>query len=119
MKEARFEIKELLGVGFTLLVLAIGMAYGLEVMTDIEDDMGVSGCSARSDTHTSYNSSANQCYNSSGDHVGVDTAPFNATGAGITGVAKIPSKIPTIATVVLASMIIGILVTYLWARFAS
>ena len=42
----------------------------------------------------------------------------NATQDAIDGVAKIPEKLPTIATVIVASVIIGILVTYLWGRFA-
>ena len=31
MQEAEFTIQELLGVGFTLVVLGIGIAYGLDV----------------------------------------------------------------------------------------
>ena len=38
-QEVKFEIKELLGIGFTLLVLGIGIAYGLDVMDDVQDDM--------------------------------------------------------------------------------
>tara|TARA_R100001530_G_scaffold97568_3_gene67827 strand:+ start:1803 stop:2081 length:279 start_codon:yes stop_codon:yes gene_type:complete len=86
--EVKFQLKELLGVGFTLVVLGIGLAYGLQVMSDVEDDM-TSG-------------SVEQM------------AVANAT----LGVAKIPEKLPTIATVIVAAVIIGILVTYLWARFA-
>jgi len=115
MKEAKFDIKELLGVGFTLLVLAIGIAYGLDVMGDIKDDMGEDACAGNT-YHTSYNLSSGDCYNSTAtSHPG--TAEYNATIDGMEGVSKIPEKLPTIATVVLASVIIGILVTYLWARF--
>jgi len=88
MEEAKFEIRELLGIGFTLLVLGIGLAYGLDVMDDVQSDMTT------------------------------NSVAYNATGDAITGVAKIPNKLPTIATVVVASVIIGILVTYLWARFS-
>lgn len=86
MDEARFELRELLGIGFTLIVLGIGVAYGLDVMVDVRDDLGDNGSRAVNDT--------------------------------IAGVSKITEKLPTIATVVVASVIIGILVTYLWARFS-
>jgi len=82
-----FRIEELLGIGLTLVVLGIGIAYGLQVMGDIRTDMTA------------------------------NSAERNATDDAIDGVAKIPDKLPTIATVIVASVIIGILVTYLWARF--
>jgi len=87
METVEFRIEELLGIGLTLVVLGIGLAYGLQVMGDVQDDM-----TANSDE-------------------------YNATGDAIEGVAKIPNKLPTIATVIVAAVIIGILVTYLWARF--
>ncbi len=87
-KEIKYSVQELLGVGFTLVVLGIGMAYGIDVVADIRDDFTEG------------------------------TAERNATENTITGLGKITEKIETIAVVVVASVIIGILVTYLWARFA-
>ena len=87
MKTVKFQLSELLGIGMTLVVLGIGLAYGLQVMGDVEADMDASSVEA------------------------------NATAQAIEGVATIPEKLPTIVTVVVASVIIGILVTYLWARF--
>jgi|TARA_Y100000310_G_scaffold327842_1_gene394806 hypothetical protein len=84
---AEFRIEDLLGIGFTIIVLAIGLAYGLNVMGDVRDDMTA------------------------------DTAEYNATLQGITAVGKIPAKLGLIVTVVIAAVIIGILVTYLWIRF--
>ena len=85
--KTKFQIQELLGIGLTLVVLGIGLAYGLEVMGDVRDDMTA------------------------------NTMERNATEDAISGVAKLPEKMPTIATVVVAAVIIGILVTYLWGRF--
>lgn len=103
MREIKYSIQELLGVGFTLIVLGIGLAYGIDVLVDIRDDfyddnIAATGCNASDKTACG--------------------GAYNATVNGIEGVAKIPEKLPTIATVVVASVIIGILVTYLWARFA-
>ena len=99
MKPIKYSVQELLGVGFTLVVLGIGMAYGIDVVADIRDDFSVPA-------------DCNQ------GALGNCSAEFNATAHTITGLSKITEKIETIAVVVVASVIIGILVTYLWARFA-
>jgi len=98
--KAKFQIGELLGIGMTLVVLGIGLAYGLQVMSDVKEDMvtNVDGCNA---------TSRFAC-----------EAHYNATENAIVGVAKLPNKLPTIVTVIVASVIIGILVTYLWVKFA-
>ena len=83
-----FQIQDMLTIGLTLVVTGIGIAYGLQVMGEVQDDM--TG----------------------------NSTEYNATGNAIEGVAKLPEKMPTIATVLVASIIIGILVTYLWARFS-
>ena len=87
MREAKFQIQELLGIGFTFVVLGIGIAYGLDVMADVGSDQDTRNASV-------------------------------AINQSIDGVGKITEKLPTIATVIVASVIIGILVTYLWQRFA-
>jgi len=90
MKEnnvVKFQLSELLGIGMTFVVLGIGLAYGLQVMGDVQADM------------------------TPGSNESL------AVGNAINGVKKIPDKLPTIATVVVAAVILGILVTYLWQRF--
>jgi len=84
-----FGVGDLLGIGFTLVVLGIGLAYGLQVMGDVQDDMTT------------------------------NSEEYNATGSAIEGVAKIPEKLPTIALIIVAAVIIGILVRYLWVRYAG
>ena len=117
-QEVKFQLNELLGVGFTMIVLGIGLAYGLEVLGETRDEIGNDVCGARTDGFTTYNASAQQCHNSSNSHTTPTNAEFTATTNCITSVAKLPEKLPTIATVIVAAVIIGILVTYLWARFA-
>lgn len=100
MQKEYFDIRDLLPIGLTLVVLGIGMAYGLNVMEDVESDFVTEtvGCNSTSTT-------------------GCGTA-YNATGDTITGVAKLPEKLPLIVTVIVAAVIIGILVRYLMVRFA-
>ena len=86
MEPSEFRIEDMLPIGMTLVVLGIALAYGLQVMGDVK-----SGMTANS-------------------------AEANATRDAITGVAKIPNKLPTIVTVIVAAVIIGILVNYLWFR---
>ena len=86
MKTAKFQIGDLLPIGITILVLGIALAYGLQVMGDIQGDMTASSVEA------------------------------NATGKAIEAVAKIPDRLPLIVTVILAAVIIGIVVVYLAGR---
>ena len=82
-----FQIGDLLGIGMTLVVLGIGLAYGLQILGDVQDDMTA------------------------------NSEEYNATGDAIEGVAKLPEKLPMIVTIIVAAVIIGILVRYLWVRF--
>jgi len=78
----KFNVGELLTIGMTLVVLTIGIAYGLNILGDIEDDMTASSAEA------------------------------NATSDGITAIAKIPAKLGIIVTIILAAVVIGILYRY-------
>lgn len=88
-QEAEFGIQDLLAIGMTLVVLVIGLAYGLEVVGDVQADMTV------------------------------NSAEYNATADGITALAKIPAKLPMVVTIVIAAVVIGLLVRYLYVRFAA
>jgi len=85
---ARFDLQDLLPIGMTVVVLGIGLAYGLNVMSDVQTDMTV------------------------------DSVAYNATGDAMTAVAKIPTKLGLIVTVVIAAVVIGILIRYLFVKFA-
>lgn len=164
--KAKFEIQELLGIGMTIVVLGIAMAYGIQVIGESKEDIGdtiASGtatneshvfvnqtlfaldnpgafrlsCSAVRDNNGSVVPASNYTCNQNGvtitDQGGVTSGDngtvyvdytykygneaYNASNDALTGVAKLPQKLPTIVTVIVASVIIGILMTYLWARF--
>lgn len=111
MRTIKFQIWDLLGIGMTLIVVGIAMAFGMQVMGETRGDM----CE---DQDFSYDSGSGVCF-TNGTHTqvaGTDQA-FNSTESAIDGVAKIPEKLPTIATVIVAAVILGILITYLWQRF--
>ncbi len=86
-KIANFDIGDMLPIGLTLVVLGIGLSYGLNVMEDVSSDM-TAGSAAK-----------------------------NATVDAIAGVAKLPEKMGLIATVIVAAIIIGILVRYLMVKY--
>ncbi len=98
---AHFEIQDLLPIALTLVVVGIGVAYGLNVMGDVKTGMltNTAGCNSTSDVRCG--------------------SDYNATGNAITGVAKLPEKLPLIATVVVAAIIIGILVRYMFMSMRS
>jgi len=83
MERMYFNITDLLPIALTLVVAGIGIAYGLNVVGDVQDDMTAA------------------------------SAEFNATKDTITGVSKLTTKLPLIVTVVVAALVIGILVRYL------
>ena len=114
MNKKAFTIQDLLPLGLTLVVLGIGLGYGLNVLGDIKSDM--SDCNS---TFT-YNETIGLCHNTTGTtyHPSIyGGAEFNATDDAMTGVAKLPAKLPLIVTVIVAAIIIGILVRYLLIRF--
>lgn len=78
----RFDIQDMLPIGVTLVVVGLVLAFGLQILGDVQGDMTASSAEA------------------------------NATGDTITGISKLTSKLPLIATVVVAVIIIGILIRY-------
>lgn len=135
MKKARFEIGQLLPIGLTLVVLGIAIAYGLQVLGTTAEDycdgtlqhyVDSTGSCYRCPNSTwnvAFQESNSTCANDTTHHFqGVatldQTLEFNATQQSMQGVAQLPAKLPTIVTVIVAAVIIGILVRYLWVRFA-
>jgi len=109
-KVVKFEIQDLLPIGLTLVVAGIGLVYGLSVMGDMKADM----CA---DTGYYWNTTSSNCQLSETSSAGAGNADVNASVDAMKGVAKLPEKMPLIATVIVAAIIIGILTRYLMVRF--
>jgi len=108
--QSTFEINDLLPIGLTFVVVGIGIAYGLNVMGDMKTDFIAENKAASCGLNSTGGTGGTIQYNLCG-------AEYNATEDAIAGVAKIPSKLPLIATVVVAALVIGILVRYLMTRY--
>ena len=133
-KVVRFEIQDLLPIGLTLVVAGIGLVYGLNVMSDVGSDywgdesneyLADGTCQiCPNSSHSVYIANgvcANESQSESMGNVSTGInggAEWNASKNAILGVSKIPEKMPLIATVVVAAIVIGILVRYLMVRFA-
>lgn len=83
MKNKGFAIGDLLPIALTFIVTGIAIAYGLQVMGDVKGDMTA------------------------------DSLEYNATNSAQTAVAKIPTKMGLLVTVIIAAIVIIVLVRYL------
>jgi len=120
-KVAEFEIGDLLGIAMTFVILGIAITYGVEVQSDVRTDM----VDSLSCSNASYNIKADSpancelTANTSQPTVGaVLSSEWNASTSAMTGVSNIAGKIPTVATIVIAAIIIGILVRYMVVRYS-
>lgn len=83
MSKKGFAIGDLLPIALTFVVTGIAIAYGLQVMGDVKGDMTL------------------------------DSLEYNATTQAQGAVAKIPSKMGLLVTVVIAAIVIMVLIRYL------
>lgn len=83
MKQTKFQIGDILPIAMVLVVAGIAISFGLNVQEDVQADMVT------------------------------DSAAYNASGDAIDGVATLAEKLPIIATVVAAAIIIGVLIRYM------
>jgi len=88
------KLDDLLPIGLVIVVLVIVLAYGADVTDEVRGDFitNTAGCNSTVTTNCGTN--------------------YNVTQDGLESMEKLSSKIPTIVTVVVAAVIIGILVTY-------
>jgi len=108
---AKFEVGDILYLALTLVVAGLGIAFGLNVLSETKTDM----CDEATAT---YDATDDRCENSTGGTLGVTPYPaqLNATKDAVTGVSKFTDKMGLIATVIVASIVIGVLVRYLFMR---
>lgn len=94
-------INALGAVALALVVGGILIAFGLQILGDIQDDMitNTAACGLNSTGGTG----GTLLYSGCG-------ADYNASGEAITATGNIAEKIPLIATIVVAVLIIGLLV---------
>jgi len=77
---ALYDINDLWPIALVFIVVGIGIAYGLDVLTDVKADFTA------------------------------NTIESNATEDAIQAVAKFPEKMGILATVIIAAIVIGVLV---------
>lgn len=117
-KTAAFQVQDILPLALTIVVAGIGLAYGLSVLGDLRTDMGPDACANSPPVagYTTYDTSSGTCTDNMGNYSAPTEGYFNATVDTITATAKFPSKLGLIVTVIVASILIGILVRYLMMR---
>ena len=121
-----FDFNDLLPFGMSLVVLTIGLAYGMQVQEDIQEDTcrytNYNGdCVTCPSPQSTLNTTGGECYNAANTS---DTAAylssggyaFNGTIDGLKATAKVTGKLGTIVTVVIAAIIIGILFRYFMTK---
>ena len=111
-QRAKLDIGSLQSIVLIIALVALIASFTLQILGDTRDDIGEDNCADRTDGFTTYDAATHDCKNSTGSHLAVGSAEFNATEDGIVGVAKIPEKLPILVTVIVAAIIIGTLVTY-------
>jgi len=109
---AEFNIADLLPIAMVFVVLIIGLAIGLQIVGSIRTNASMTGCADRTDGFTT-TTAAGLCANSSGDTTAPTSIQYNATGTGLSAINIFVSNLGTIALVVIAAVIIGILFRYM------
>ena len=119
------ELQDLLPIGVSLLLVGLVLAFGLEILgetrTDLcdatlEHETGSNCYTCPNSTYNTWNTTGLTCDNTTGGdpraYVSLGNPEYNASSDAIDGVGNFPTKIPLIATVVIAVVIIGILIKY-------
>jgi len=106
------EVGEIFSVAMTFVIVGIGVSYCIVVLESSKDSLAT--CPAL----RSYNETSDKCYlltNTSDTIDPVNDAYVSQTDT-IDGVDNFPEKLPLLATILIAALIIGILIKYMGAR---
>ena len=100
MNKKGLQLKDLMPIGMMVLISVIAVSVGTEVTSNIFNDQ------------CTYGGNGVQCYNSSGGTGNTlgDTYASNVSQGGMIGLSELGSWYPTIALVIAASVVIGVLV---------
>ena len=85
-KKPEYQIGELLPIAITFIVIAVAVAYGAQVLASIQATFTAS------------------------------TLAYNITGFGLSSLNNLASQLPTLATIVVAAVIIGVIVFYFYQK---
>ena len=96
------DVQDLLPVGITLVVVTIALAFGLQVLGEIQADF-VDTTLANCGTNSTGGSTGVISYANCG-------IEYNATTDGLSGLSKLTGKLPTIGLILAAVVIIAVLV---------
>lgn len=115
---SEFQIADMVPIAMSLVVAGIGIAYGLNILAETKTDMAEEWNDCPTGFTMNSSSDYTACYNGTNtSQASVDalfSVPYNASTDSLSGVSKMPAKLPIIASVVIAAIIIGILTRYLF-----
>ena len=111
MKEYNFEIGQIVPIVVVLAVAGLVIAFTSQIGGDVRDDIGVDVCADRSDGHTTYVEASKLCTNGSTTVAPTDYE-FTSTTKMLEAQTKFSDKLPLIATVIVAVILIGIIIRY-------
>lgn len=91
-------LQSLAAIGITFIVITLILSFGAQILSGLQADQvtGATGCNATSKANCG--------------------ADYNTTTYGLTSLQDMGSWLPTVALVVIAAVIIGIVVTFLGRR---
>lgn len=108
-KKGQLSIGSLLPIGITFVVLAIALGLGATVLTSVQDTQATNNAG----THCGLNSTGGTGGTLLYDGCGYS---YNISGFGLNSVDEVSSWMPTVALVVVAVVIIGLVMLFMRNR---